>query len=449
MKLSTRLILAGAVLPVLALLGTLAAVGLAMDRLLLAELDRSLMAQAAVESVSLFDRLAGPHLHSKESPLRDRIATVSSLYDAEGTLRVASTDPRHVPAHLLAVVPTDSPRLHTEIGVPTGEFRVLELAVTGPDQRPWALRLAVSLERHYATRIVFFKAAALVGLLVALGLFAAQVWQARLLHRRVEALAEHMRRLRSGDLDATPAPDVNRDMLGELRDLAADATLRLRAARDDQHRLVADAAHELRTPLAVLRTDIDVTLRRERSQAELRETLVRVREETDRLGSLARRLLDLASVRAEVREHQPIDVVPLLRGALEPWIATAAEKNLTLRAHLPVELQTRCDASGLRQVLDNLLANAFDFAPPHSEVEVRLALAGHRFVLQVRDCGPGVPEAQREAVFAPFHRLDHQRQGTGLGLAIVREVAEQHGGRAWIEAAPGGGALVSVEFDLG
>ncbi len=449
MKLSTRLILAGAVLPVLALLATLAAVGLAMDRLLLAELDRSLMAQAAVESVSLFDRLTGPHLHSQDSPLRNRVATISALYDAQGALQVASPDRSSVPQRLLAVVPTDSPRLHTENVEHTGEFRVLELAISGPDGRPWALRLAVSLERHHATRIAFFKAAALVGLLMALGLSAAQLWQARLLHRRVEALAAHMRRLRSGNLESTPDPDRNRDMLGELRDLAADATLRLRAARDDQHRLVADAAHELRTPLAVLRTDIDVTLRRERTPEELRETLVRVREETDRLGSLARRLLDLASVRAEVREHQPIDVVPLVSGALEPWVVTAAERHLTLRAHLPAQLNTRCDPSGLRQVLDNLLANAFDFAPPHTEVEVRLAVEGSQFVLQVRDHGPGVPPADREAVFAPFHRLNHQRQGSGLGLAIVREVAEQHGGKAWIEGASGGGAVVSVLFDLG
>lgn len=448
MKLSTRLVLAGAVLPVLALLGTLAAVGLAMDRLLLAELDRSLLAQAAVESVSLFDRLAGPHLHSQESPLRQQIATISALYDPEGMLRVASPARRLVPERLLAVVPTDSPRLHTELTNLGSEFRVLELAVSGPDQRPWALRLSVSLERHYATRIAFFKAAALVGLAVAFGLFSAQFWQARLLHRRVEALAAHMRRLRAGDLETIPAPDANRDMLGELRDLAADATLRLRAARDDQQRLVADAAHELRTPLAVLRTDIDVTLRRDRTSAELRETLVRVREETDRLGSLARRLLDLASVRAEVREHQPIDVVGLLRSGLEPWFATATEKHLTLRTHLPAELHTRCDSSGLRQVLDNLLANAFDFAPAHSAVDLGLKEEGQQFILQVRDHGPGVPAAQRLAVFAPFHRLDHRRQGSGLGLAIVREVAEQHGGRAWIDDAPGGGAVVSVAFDL-
>lgn len=454
MKLSTRLVLAGAVLPAVALLGTLAAVGLAMDRLLLAELDRSLMAQAAVESVSLFDRVSGPHLHAQESPLRERVSTVSALYDADGTLRVASPDRPDVPRRLLAPsnlsVPNLSvPRLTTEGAHGQGQFRVLLMAVSGPDQRSWVLRLAVSLERHRATRIAFAKAAILVGLLVAAGLFGAQAFQVRLLHRRIEGLASHMRRLRSGDLDATPAADTTADVLGELRDLAADATSRLRLARDDQRRLVADAAHELRTPLAVLRTDIDVTLRRERTADDLRETLVRVREETDRLGTLARRLLDLASVRAEVREHQPLDVAALVKGAVEPWIASAAEKGLTLKIDVPEAVTARCDPSGVRQVIDNLLANALDFAPRGTAVEVQLRALPHHWRLSVRDRGPGVPMDQREAIFAPFHRLDRQREGSGLGLAIVREVVDQHGGRAWVEDAPGGGALLTVEFENG
>lgn len=449
MKLSTRLVLAGAVLPAVALLGTLAAVGLAMDRLLLAELDRSLLAQAAVESVSLFDRLSGPHLHAQESPLRERVSTISALYDADGSLRVASPDRPDVPRRMLAPPNLTAPRLNTEEAKGHGHFRVLVMAVSGPDQRSWVLRLAVSLERHRATRIAFAKAAILVGLLVAAGLFGAQAFQVRLLHRRIEGLASHMRRLRSGDLDATPAADTTADVLGELRDLAADATSRLRLARDDQRRLVADAAHELRTPLAVLRTDIDVTLRRERTADDLRETLVRVREETDRLGTLARRLLDLASVRAEVREHQPLDVAALVKGAVEPWIASAAERGLTLKIDLPEAVTARCDPSGVRQVIDNLLANALDFAPRGTAVEVQLRALPQHWRLLVRDRGPGVPMDQREAIFAPFHRLDRQREGSGLGLAIVREVVDQHGGRAWVEDAPGGGALLTVEFENG
>lgn len=449
MKLSTRLVLAGAVLPAVALLGTLAAVGLAMDRVLLAELDRSLLAQAAVESVSLFDRLSGPHLHAQESPLRERVSTISALYDADGSLRVASPDRPDVPRRMLAPPNLTAPRLNTEEAKGHGHFRVLVMAVSGPDQRSWVLRLAVSLERHRATRIAFAKAAILVGLLVAAGLFGAQAFQVRLLHRRIEGLASHMRRLRSGDLDATPAADTTADVLGELRDLAADATSRLRLARDDQRRLVADAAHELRTPLAVLRTDIDVTLRRERTADDLRETLVRVREETDRLGTLARRLLDLASVRAEVREHQPLDVAALVKGAVEPWIASAAERGLTLKIDLPEAVTARCDPSGVRQVIDNLLANALDFAPRGTAVEVQLRALPQHWRLLVRDRGPGVPMDQREAIFAPFHRLDRQREGSGLGLAIVREVVDQHGGRAWVEDAPGGGALLTVEFENG
>ena len=91
-------------------------------------------------------------------------------------------------------------------------------------------------------------------------------------------------------------------------------------------------------------------------------------------------------------------------------------------------------------MVDNLLANAIKFSPPGSAVELTLRPGEAALTITVEDRGPGVPEAEREAIFAPFHRLQRGSNGAGLGLAIVREVAEAHGGRAFVTAREGGGA---------
>jgi signal transduction histidine kinase len=106
----------------------------------------------------------------------------------------------------------------------------------------------------------------------------------------------------------------------------------------------------------------------------------------------------------------------------------------------------RVNATALRQAVDNLLSNALRFAPRGTPIRARLERHGETWRLSVRDEGPGIPEAQREAVFAPFHRVD-RGGGSGLGLAIVSEVLRQHGGRAFAEAPTSGqGACVVLEL---
>jgi signal transduction histidine kinase len=291
-----------------------------------------------------------------------------------------------------------------------------------------------------------------VGLGLVLVLFVGggfQVWHARSIASRVQALAGHMARLREGNFADAPPPDDHADELSDLRASVADTTEKLAAAYDSRDRLVADAAHELRTPLAAMRTTIDVTLRRPRSGEELSHTLDELRQEVIRLGELATKLLDLARLRASRVEQQPGDLRRVIDEAVERYQRVAEERTVTIAVEAPAEAPALVAVDALRQALENLLSNALRYAPEGSRVEVVLepltgAERGWRIV--VRDQGLGIPPEQREVIFEPFHRLDHREPGAGLGLAIVRDIVRQHGGRVYVSPAPASGAELVVEL---
>jgi signal transduction histidine kinase len=441
-KLRTRLLLFGAVIPtVLLVVGSVVA-GVVFERAMLAEHDQALLGQGAVEAVSLFDRAASPHLHLGESPLASQVREhppQGALYGPDGERVTTYPDDADVPARLLPSTVTYEAVLHTEDAA-SGRRRVLQLRVDDPRGRPFALWLSAPLDRHDREMETYWRISGLVLTVMAALMLLAQLAHARRLARRVGNLGEHMRQLRAGRLDARPAADPVGDEIAELRDAIAETTVKLEAVRHGQDRLVADAAHELRTPLASMRAGIDVALRRERSPAELRQTLEEVRHEVDRLADLATRLLDLAALRASPLERRPGDLVLPLIEAVDAARAAAEPHGVLVELDAPAHAPAEHAPVAVRQALDNLLANAIKFSPSGGRVEVVLREdeGGWRFT--VTDHGPGVPAAAREAVFEPFHRIAHDMPGTGLGLAIVHDVAERHGGRAWVEAGDGGGA---------
>ena len=437
MKLSTRLQFYGAVVPALLLCAAFGLVGLALNHLLLAEIDRALLGQAAVESVSLFDRLAYPaHLHLDRSPMAavaNDISASSALYGPDGALRVQAPAGIVVPQQLLPGLAGSPPDLRTVEGQ-----RVLVVTILSPHALPHALRLSVSLDRLSSTLRTYWQAAGAIGLAVTLLLLALQMRHARTLDRRIVALARHMRQLRAGEFGGLPQPDEEGDVVSELRQAIAEATAQLQAARDAQERLLADAAHELRTPLAAMRIDIDLALRKERDPKELRDTLHRTRQEVDRLAALSQRLLDLAAVRQTAWDQPEGDVAQVVEAALRAHRGVAEARAVQLVRHGLPSLQARFQPGPLRQMLDNLLDNALNLAPRDTAVSVSLEVVPEGWRLVVTDEGPGVPEAEREAIFAPFHRPNKGGSGAGLGLAIVRDVVERHGGRVWVQARPDG-----------
>lgn len=449
MRLAARLWLLGALVPFGGMVLALLVAGQLFRSRLESAVDDALRAQAATESVSLFDGPDGKtHLHMDASPLRHdmgRLVPAAALYGPGGERVVAvpsEVAEAWTPPELDPALAPDRPVL-LDRSLPGGvRGRALRVAVRRPEGERYALELAASLAPVDHDVREFYKSALAMATVLGVVLLALQTVLARRLSTRVNALARHMGALREGDLDAAPPPPQGRDEIADLARVVGDATLRLRLAREAQDRLVGEAAHELRTPLTLMRTSIDLALRRRREGAELVAALEDTREEVDRLARLATRLLDLATAGRGKWDRAPGDLRVVASEATEACRAAAEEKGLLVVLDAPEPMQACFDAHGVRQALDNLLSNAIRHSPPNRTITVTLRAAGGLVTLSVSDLGPGIPVADRERVFEPFERGERGGGGVGLGLAIVREVARGHGGRAYVADAERGATVV-------
>ena len=217
---------------------------------------------------------------------------------------------------------------------------------------------------------------------------------------------------------------------------------RLGRAFQAQRRFVADASHELRSPLTVLKGDIDVALRRERPAAEYRQVLESGREEVDRMSLLAENLLTLARTDAGLQPDQlrPVDLQDVTGRAVEQARAAASRAGVGLRlAAAPAA--TRGDRGLLERAVGNLVENAVKYSGAGASIEVRCAAADGVAAVEVQDDGPGIAPEHAAHVFERFYRGDPARSrgsGAGLGLPIARAIAEAHAGTLeLVRAAPG------------
>ncbi len=254
-------------------------------------------------------------------------------------------------------------------------------------------------------------------------------------------------RREAGDLAPLPegaAPRELEPLIVSINNLMA----RLAANLDTQQRFVADAAHQLRTPLAALKSQTELAIA-ERDPEALRRTLLQLEAATERTAHLANRLLVLA--RAGAPRGAPIDVD--LASVASEAIADAVPRAVDHRIDLGFERDHRTatvkgDPLMLRELCANLIDNALNYTPPGGTVTVRVA-GGAAPSLAVADNGCGIAPSERERVLHPFYRAaDNTHPGTGLGLAIVDEIARGHRARVAIgEGANGKGTTVRVDFD--
>jgi two-component system OmpR family sensor kinase len=239
----------------------------------------------------------------------------------------------------------------------------------------------------------------------------------------------------------------------ELEQLAASFNRvldRLGSALSTQRRFMADASHELRTPVSIMRTAADVTLSQPvRDEGEYREALSAVSQQSSRLTRLVDDMLVLA--RADGGGYPmvvaSVDMAALVHECVCELGARAEDKGITVRTSLePVTLKG--DGALLRRMLSNLLGNALTYTPRGGSVDVSLAKAEDGVVLRVADTGPGIPPEDRDRVFERFVRLDPARGagGAGLGLAIARWVAEAHGGGVRIVSSGSDGSIFAANL---
>lgn len=280
----------------------------------------------------------------------------------------------------------------------------------------------------------------------ALGILIA--WRAT---RPLRAVAETARRiLATGDLSArVPEPAGRGELellvrqLNTLLDRNASYVRVLRETLDN-------LAHDLRTPLTRLRGSAELALQDSGDPTEARGALADCVNESDRLLHLLETLLDVSAAEAGVLQlnRDRIDLRSLTDRAAELYREVAEEKSITVSLDQPAPAEASVDAIRLGQAINNLVDNALKYTPAGGRVILAVQRSREAVVLTVSDTGPGVPVAEREAVFRRLFRGDSSRsqRGLGLGLSMVKAIVEAHGGTVAVDDAPGGGARFTVRL---
>ena len=359
--------------------------------------------------------------------------------------RIAGNAPIPLPTSDLAAAPSDHIYYHAEIEA--ARVRVAALSVPHTQGRilVQVAETLIKRERLVKEMLLSTLLPELVVVIAAVALF----WYG--IQRGLSPL-ERLRREIAARSPADLRPVVEDDKPQEIRPLVGalnQLLARLNAAIDSQKRFIANAAHQLRTPLAGLKTHAALA-RREPDQDEMRALLDMIGSETERTSHLINQLLTLARAEPGVGPesgHDPINLHGLASRAVQEWVPRAMAKNIDLGFELE-DAWTTGDALLLRELLANLLDNAVAYTEPGGTVTVRTGTRGDKALLEVEDNGPGIPEPERERVFERFYRVAGTGgEGCGLGLAIVAEIAARHDAKIEIAtSAEGRGTCVRVAF---
>ncbi|MFP5224640.1 MAG: sensor histidine kinase [Actinomycetota bacterium] len=444
MTLRVRIAIAVALAVALAVIATGGATLLQARRTLRGELDRSLRERAnEVQFRVRVDALYGTPFVVPD-PGAGAARSLVQLVDPSGRVRPAEGQPVTIPVEIEAQEVAAGVRgaFFADLEIEGIPFRVY----TAPTDQTIALQVAMPLApindplRRLVTILI---SVSLLGIVLAA---MAGIAIARAVTRPVERLTETAETVaRTRDLSQR-IQTASHDELGRLAEAFNTMLIALDDSVSAQRQLVADASHELRTPIASLRTNIEVLARGFKDAPEdLRLILEDLVAQSAALSRLIADLLDLARDPDPSRSFEPVQLDEVVDGAVA-----------TLRAIFPnarFEVETQpITVSGIptriERAVTNLLENAAKWNPEDGEpIRVELSANGS---LTVTDHGPGVPREHREKIFERFWRSPDARgtAGSGLGLAIVRRIAKDHGGTAYVEDAPGGGACFVLNLPV-
>jgi two-component system OmpR family sensor kinase len=323
-------------------------------------------------------------------------------------------------------------------------WRAALLSTPGPDR----VLVAVSLQRADATarqvRVTVLVAAAVIVLVLGLSAW----WVARLGLRPIAEVTEVADAIAAGDRSRRVVVSERRTEAGHLGRAFNVMLDEQRANEDRLRRFIADASHELRTPVAAIRGFAD--LYRAGGLDEpgvLADAMRRIGGESVRMAGLVEDLLLLARLdEGRPLEARPVDLSAVLRDAA--FDTSATHPNRLVRAEVVDDLTVVGDDARLRQVVANVVHNALTHGGPDATVTVRGRRQGDLCVVEVADDGAGMEPQQASHAFDRFWRADQARtrhaNGAGLGLSIVRAITEAHGGRVALDSAPGHGTTVRV-----
>ena len=467
-SLGVRMVTAVALVSTLSVGGLVGALLIAMHSHIHLQTDRMLLELARRDAIDVLEEERGEGVHVHEAPL-----SLPSLRGAVSEKYALVLDP--VTCEVLAktrnVALSGPPEaLCRPLGPGAHEFlnidglsrellRVARLNAAGHPDRRLSFVVGVAHDAIDESTWQVVRYALPGALLVVLVILGAAWWVAARVTRELRQLDRGCRNLASRGVmaEALPAqftlpPESPRELQTlsrTLRQLLGELTDML----ETQSRFIAEASHELNTPLTALRGELELALRRERSREEYREALEQAYGDTQRLIALAEHLLQAARARGEVLTLEPVPLADVLDECLERYHDALAD------VHVSVELPdapvlASAHRLSLTQVLDNLIKNAILHATPsvlRVVVEVEEGAVGGRWVhLTLSDDGPGVPRSLAPHLFKPFQRASQER-GHGLGLSIARDLMRRQGGDLrHLPEEPGATWRVSLrEADVG
>jgi heavy metal sensor kinase len=280
-------------------------------------------------------------------------------------------------------------------------------------------------------------------------------WMSRKALAPVDALVRTARDISGTNLNRRLQPLKTGDELQRLTDTLNEMLDRIESAFQKITQFTADASHELRTPVSLIRTEAELALRRSRTEAEYEESLRQILREAERTTLLIEQLLELA--RADSGRGslimQPVDLPAVLRSVVCSWQQVAAARNLQFSTDIyKQDASVMGDATLLRRLADILLDNAFKYTPSPGSVRLALEVREEIAVITVQDSGAGIDREDQEKIFERFYRVDKARSrgqgGVGLGLAIAEWIVLQHRGAISVESRLGEGATFRVELPL-
>lgn len=301
-----------------------------------------------------------------------------------------------------------------------------------------------------STRAIFFSLLSMILIAVAVGFFLI-----RHITFPVKRLTNASKSIAAGNLDTEVLVSQN-DELGDLAKSFNLMTDSLRRAEEWKKQIIADAAHELRTPVSLIQGRLEMML--EGVYPVDTEGIRIVYEETLMLTNLIKELSELSNAEAGTAslQKEKMSIHNILEYAKEYFLPSAEEKSITLEIVIPAPVpELELDSQKMNQVLGNLLSNALRYTPDGGKIRLSSQYIKEEktVLICVEDTGPGIPEEERSKIFDRFYRIDNHRNretgGSGLGLAISKEIVRLHGGTIQAEAVSSlGGAKITLSLPV-
>ncbi len=321
--------------------------------------------------------------------------------------------------------------------------------------RSYTVQTGVPADQIFATLSLFRRYLLTLAPFLLLAAASGGYWLSRKALSPVDAITRTARNIGGSNLSDRLEKLTTGDELQRLSDTLNEMLARIESAFLRVTQFTADASHELRTPISLIRTEAEVALRKSRGDAEYREALRHILLEAERTTTLVEELLSLARTDSgrESLQLRLIDLRALITEIANEWCPLVESRNLQFaQVFADCELPVLADGRALQRLLAILLDNAVKYTPPPGIIELELQKRDDKAVITVRDSGIGIAESEQIKVFERFYRVDRARSrelgGAGIGLAIAEWIVQQHRASISVQSCIGKGSSFSAAFPL-